>query len=104
MRKILIAPFLALIYMYKYMISPLLPRGCRHYPSCSGYAVDALKIHGLFRGGFMAAGRIARCNPWGTSGYDPVPRFIIKKINLKKPNENKRVKYPSCDRLKQNNN
>jgi putative membrane protein insertion efficiency factor len=83
-RKILISPFILLIKLYKWMISPLLPTTCRHYPTCSQYSIEALKYHGLFRGGIMAADRILRCNPWGTSGYDPVPRYRIKKVNLKK--------------------
>jgi len=100
MRKILISPFIGLIYVYKYMISPLLPKGCRHYPSCSTYSIDALRMHGLIRGGFLAADRIARCRPWGTSGYDPVPRFIFRKINFRKLVAGKRQSYPACDRLK----
>jgi len=82
-RKILIAPFLALIYLYKWVISPVLPGACRHYPTCSEYAVHALKYHGIFRGGLLSANRIIRCNPWGTSGYDPVPKILIKSF---KPN------------------
>jgi uncharacterized protein len=104
MRKIIIAPFLVLIYIYKYMVAPLLPRGCRHFPTCSTYAIDALKMHGLAHGGFLAAGRIARCNPWGTSGYDPVPRFIIKRIKLKKGLKTGWNNHPCCDRLKPNRN
>jgi len=101
MRKILISPFIALIYVYKYLISPILPGGCRHYPTCSTYAIDALKIHGMSRGIFLAAGRIARCHPWGTHGFDPVPLFFIKKINLKRIDPGKNRSYPVCDRLKQ---
>jgi putative membrane protein insertion efficiency factor len=100
MRKILVTPFIGLIYIYKYMISPLLPRGCRHFPSCSTYSIDALKMHGIFRGGFLAADRIARCRPWGTSGYDPVPRFLFKKINIRKLGFDNRMNFPACDRLK----
>jgi uncharacterized protein len=100
MRKLLIAPFLGLIYVYKYLISPILPAGCRHLPTCSSYAIEALKIHGLARGGFMAANRIGRCHPWGTHGYDPVPLILIKKIKLKKLNTGVKKRYPSCDRLK----
>ncbi len=99
MRKLLIAPFLGLIYLYKYVISPVLPRGCRHFPSCSTYAADALKKYGPIVGSYMAANRIARCNPWGTHGYDPVPGFIIKKINLKKFGEKSHQHYPRCNRL-----
>jgi uncharacterized protein len=104
MRKILVAPFVGLIYAYKYMVSPLLPRGCRHFPSCSSYAIDALKMHGLFRGGLLAANRIARCQPWGTSGYDPVPRFIIRKIRTGNYMRVNHSSYPHCDRLKPHRN
>jgi uncharacterized protein len=100
MQKLLIAPFLGLIYVYKYLISPILPGGCRHLPTCSSYAIEALKLHGLARGGLMAAGRIGRCHPWGTYGYDPVPHILIKKINFKKVNKEYKKRYPSCDRLK----
>ena len=64
---------LAPIYFYKYAISPILPAACRFTPTCSEYAVDALKIHGPFYGFLLAAWRILRCNPWGSHGYDPVP-------------------------------
>ncbi|MFA4862494.1 MAG: membrane protein insertion efficiency factor YidD [Bacteroidales bacterium] len=100
MRRVLVAPFIGLIYVYKYVISPMLPKGCRHFPSCSSYSIDALKMHGLYRGGLLAADRVARCRPWGTSGYDPVPRFIIKKIQLRRLLPGNRENYPSCDRLK----
>jgi len=46
---------------------------CRHIPSCSEYAVEALKIHGPFKGIYLATKRILKCHPWGTYGYDPVP-------------------------------
>jgi len=104
MRKILIAPLIGLIYIYKYLISPVLPRGCRHFPSCSTYAIDALKLHGPLRGSLLAASRIARCNPWGTFGYDPVPRLFIKKISLKHKGGEKNTRYPCCDRLKAHEN
>lgn len=65
--------FLIPIYFYKYAISPLLPGSCRHYPTCSEYAVQAIKIHGPFKGFLLGAKRILRCHPWGTHGYDPVP-------------------------------
>ncbi|MBW6460174.1 MAG: membrane protein insertion efficiency factor YidD [Bacteroidales bacterium] len=99
-RKIIIAPFIGLIYIYKYVISPILPAGCRHLPTCSSYAVDALKMHGLFRGGSLAANRIMRCHPWGTSGYDPVPRFLIKKYTTGKSLRLCSHSHPCSDRLK----
>lgn len=73
LQKILIAPFVLLIRFYKVVISPLLPPACRYEPSCSTYALEALKLHGLWYGGWLAAKRIVSCNPWGGSGYDPVP-------------------------------
>jgi uncharacterized protein len=65
--------FLIPVYIYKYAISPLTPASCRHIPSCSEYAVQAIKIHGPFKGFMLAVRRISRCHPWGTEGYDPVP-------------------------------
>ncbi len=72
-RQIAIWPFLVLIRFYKSCISPLTPPACRYVPSCSTYAMEALKKHGLFKGGWLAFKRIMRCHPWGGSGYDPVP-------------------------------
>lgn len=99
-RKILLAPPLALVYLYKYVISPLTPAACRHLPTCSQYAVDALKLHGPFDGSRLAANRIARCHPWGTSGFDPVPVILIKKIDTKKYDPYAKH-YPHSDRLKE---
>ncbi len=72
-RQILTAPLLLLIRFYQRFISPYLPNSCRYTPTCSQYAVEALKKYGLFKGGWLAFKRILRCNPWGGSGYDPVP-------------------------------
>jgi len=72
-RQILIAPFLLLIKFYQKFISPYLPNSCRFTPTCSQYAIEALEKYGLFKGGWLALKRIFRCNPWGGSGYDPVP-------------------------------
>lgn len=73
MKKILTYPFILLIKGYQNFISPLLPSSCRYTPTCSHYAVEALQTHGLLKGFWLAAKRIASCNPWGGSGYDPVP-------------------------------
>jgi putative membrane protein insertion efficiency factor len=64
---------LGLIRGYKRFISPLLPRACRFYPSCSTYAAEAIERHGTVRGIMLAARRIARCHPFHPGGYDPVP-------------------------------
>lgn len=54
------------------------PSPCRHVPSCSTYAVEALERHGAARGGWLAARRLLRCHPWGTEGYDPVPERKVR--------------------------
>ena len=65
---------LALIRVYQNTIGPALPRGsCRFEPSCSYYAYAAIERHGVLRGVYLAARRLARCQPFGGSGYDPVP-------------------------------
>ncbi len=58
---------------YRLLLSPWVGHGCRFQPTCSVYALDALERHGAIRGGWLALRRILRCNPWGGSGYDPVP-------------------------------
>lgn len=65
-------PLILLIRLYKILISPMLGKRCRFYPSCSDYAVEALKKKGLIKGSLMAAWRILRCNPLSKGGYDPV--------------------------------
>ncbi|MDD4964078.1 MAG: membrane protein insertion efficiency factor YidD [Gallionella sp.] len=69
MRLILIK----LIHGYQYFISPLSPPSCRFVPSCSQYAVDALTRYGFIKGSWLSIKRIARCNPWHSGGYDPIP-------------------------------
>lgn len=61
------------IYFYRMVISPMLPPTCRYTPTCSQYAIDAIKRHGSLKGLYLAVKRILRCHPWGGSGYDPVP-------------------------------
>lgn len=62
-----------LIRVYQLTLSALVGRRCRHLPSCSDYADEAIDMHGLWAGGWMAAARIGRCHAWGTSGLDLVP-------------------------------
>lgn len=64
---------LSLLWFYRHAISPLTPPACRFTPTCSQYAVEAIKKYGPFKGGWLTLKRILRCNPWGGSGYDPVP-------------------------------
>lgn len=71
--KVLAWPLLALVWLYRIAISPWLGGNCRYEPTCSEYALQALREHGAFRGTWLAAKRIARCHPWGGHGYDPVP-------------------------------
>lgn len=72
-RWIFVQLLLLPVYFYRRAISPLIPPSCRHIPTCSQYAIEALKVHGPIRGLGLTINRILRCNPWGTSGYDPVP-------------------------------
>ena len=71
--RLLAWPLILLVRIYRYAISPFLGANCRYQPTCSEYAIEALRLHGAFRGTALAAKRIARCHPWGKSGYDPVP-------------------------------
>ncbi|RWW92116.1 membrane protein insertion efficiency factor YidD [Flavobacterium cerinum] len=69
----LAAPFILLVRFYQVAISPVLPSACRYSPTCSQYTIEALQIHGLFKGSWLSIKRIVSCNPWGGQGYDPVP-------------------------------
>lgn len=72
-RKIIAAPFILLIRIYQWVISPILPNSCRYEPTCSNYAIEAIRRCGVIKGTYLGARRIASCHPWGGSGYDPVP-------------------------------
>jgi putative membrane protein insertion efficiency factor len=61
---------IALVYAYRYTIGALLPDSCKYYPSCSQYALDALREFGFFRGSVLACWRLLRCNPWSHGGVD----------------------------------
>jgi putative membrane protein insertion efficiency factor len=77
------------IYFYRAAISPLTPPSCRYTPTCSEYAIQAIKKHGIFRGIYLGTKRILSCNPWGGSGYDPVPeKFSFRK---QKPKEEENI-------------
>ena len=64
---------ITLIRFYQLVFSPILGSRCRFEPSCSTYAIDSLKHHGLLKGGWLALRRIGRCHPWHPGGFDPVP-------------------------------
>lgn len=72
-RRMLSAPLLGLIWFYRHGISPFTPPSCRYTPTCSQYAAEAVRRYGPFKGGWLTLKRLARCHPWGGSGYDPVP-------------------------------
>ena len=65
--------FIVLIRAYQFVLSPMLGQRCKYYPSCSNYAIEALRVHGVVRGAGLAVWRIVRCNPFSDGGVDPVP-------------------------------
>jgi len=71
--KVLALPFILIIRLYQKLISPWTPPSCRFTPTCSQYGLVAFRRYGLFKGFWLTAKRLARCHPWGGSGYDPVP-------------------------------
>lgn len=71
--KVLSTLLLLPIFFYRAVISPLTPPSCRYTPTCSKYAIEAIRKHGPIKGFLLAIKRISRCHPWGGSGYDPVP-------------------------------
>ncbi len=64
---------MALVRLYRSMLSPYLPPSCRYSPTCSAYALDALQKYGAWYGSWLTLKRLARCHPWGGHGHDPVP-------------------------------
>ncbi|NWO06118.1 MAG: membrane protein insertion efficiency factor YidD [Alteromonadaceae bacterium] len=69
MRQLLLLP----IRFYQYAISPMMASHCRHHPTCSQYAIEAIQQHGAVKGSYLAGARLLRCHPWAEGGYDPVP-------------------------------
>ena len=74
MQRIISKIFIFIIRFYQATISPLLGANCRYMPTCSAYAIEAIKIHGPIKGGWLGIKRISSCHPWGGHGYDPVPK------------------------------
>jgi len=77
-----VARFLATvpILLYRYLISPLIGRRCKYEPTCSRYAVEAIRRYGILRGFILAGWRLLRCNPWSYGGYDPVEAQRVFRI------------------------
>ncbi|CAI8446740.1 MAG: membrane protein insertion efficiency factor YidD [Schleiferiaceae bacterium] len=78
LRYIFGAPLLAIIWLYRKVVSPLLGPACRYQPTCSTYAAEAVKLHGPFKGFWLSAKRISSCHPWGGHGWDPVPGSALE--------------------------
>ena len=68
--KLLALPAIGLVRAYQLLVAPLLPNTCKYHPSCSQYAIDALRRYGLLRGAVLAGWRLLRCNPWSHGGVD----------------------------------
>ena len=67
----------AIVRLYQLILSPILGPRCRFQPTCSSYALDAIKLHGGLKGGWLALKRITKCHPWGGHGFDPVPGMTL---------------------------
>ena len=80
LNKVATFPLLLLIRGYQLIISPLLVSNCRFMPTCSEYAMESLRSHGLIKGSYLTIKRIGKCHPWGSHGYDPIP---TKKVENK---------------------
>ena len=72
-KRIVAFPLIMLVRFYQLCLSPLKPPTCRFTPTCSQYAIEALRKHGPIQGWYLTVRRLLRCHPWGGSGYDPVP-------------------------------
>ena len=83
MKKITQLPakfLILLIRIYQITLSPFIGRSCRYYPTCSNYGIEAIQKYGAIKGGWLTIKRILSCNPWGGSGYDPVPEKFTLRI------------------------
>jgi putative membrane protein insertion efficiency factor len=78
MKRLLAFPLLGLLWIYRRLVSPVLPQACRYYPSCSQYAEEAVRVHGPLLGPWLALRRLLRCHPFAEGGPDPVPPRGLK--------------------------
>ena len=78
--RIKIFPFILIIRIYQWIISPLLKTNCRYLPTCSEYAALSLKEHGVIKGLYISFKRVLSCHPYGGEGYDPVPKKTRKEV------------------------
>ena len=76
---------LALIRVYKIVLSPLFAGNCRYLPGCADYMTEAITRHGVIRGGWLGTRRLCRCHPFGGHGYDPVPQSLDHRIDHQSP-------------------
>lgn len=76
-------PLIMLVKIYQLIISPIFPASCRYTPTCSNYMLEAIKVWGPLKGGWLGIKRIASCHPWGKHGHDPVPEKQVKSNKLK---------------------
>ena len=72
-KNLLSKMLIGLIRLYQITLSPFIGRACRYTPTCSNYGIEAIRKHGPFKGSWLTLKRVLSCNPWGGSGYDPVP-------------------------------
>ena len=72
-KNLLSKMLIGLIRLYQITLSPYIGRACRYTPTCSNYGIEAIRKHGPFKGTWLTIKRVLSCNPWGSSGYDPVP-------------------------------
>ena len=78
LKKIYIKPLILLIKLYQILLSPVLKNNCRFLPTCSEYAIESLNEYGLIKGTYISLKRILQCHPYGSGGYDPLPKKLRK--------------------------
>lgn len=71
--KVVSSVLIGMIKLYQVTLSPFIGRSCRYTPTCSNYGIEAIRKHGPIKGTYLTIKRVLSCNPWGGSGYDPVP-------------------------------